>query len=158
MGTSLKGKNLLPEGANSFPKEQFIIVWNHIRWTPLNVTIFISHVRSCIMRATSVWLFCAYKWLKEAVRSEHYILIIEQSQNGMHIHRRRQYSILAAYPGSYSSVACCTLPDKRCLSHGMCLYQVIFVRGRQWRWINTKIDSYVIIASLKSESTWWADK
>ena len=27
MGTSLKGKNLLPEGANSFPYEHFLIVW-----------------------------------------------------------------------------------------------------------------------------------
>ena len=27
MGTSLKGKNLLPEGANSFLYEQFFIVW-----------------------------------------------------------------------------------------------------------------------------------
>ena len=27
MGTSLKGKNLLPEGANSFLYEQFLIVW-----------------------------------------------------------------------------------------------------------------------------------
>ena len=27
MGTSLKGKNLLPEGANSFLKEQFLKVW-----------------------------------------------------------------------------------------------------------------------------------
>ena len=27
MGTSLKGKNLLPEGANSFLLEQFLMVW-----------------------------------------------------------------------------------------------------------------------------------
>ena len=27
MGTSLKGKNLLPEGANSFLYEQFLVVW-----------------------------------------------------------------------------------------------------------------------------------
>ena len=27
MGTSLKGKNLLPEGANSFFYEQLLIVW-----------------------------------------------------------------------------------------------------------------------------------
>ena len=27
IGTSLKGKNLLPEGANSFLYEQFLIVW-----------------------------------------------------------------------------------------------------------------------------------
>ena len=27
MGTSLSGKNLLPEGANSFLYEQFLIVW-----------------------------------------------------------------------------------------------------------------------------------
>ena len=27
MGTSLKGKNLLPEGANSFFYEKFLLVW-----------------------------------------------------------------------------------------------------------------------------------
>ena len=27
MGTSLKGKNLLPQGANSFLEEQFLLVW-----------------------------------------------------------------------------------------------------------------------------------
>ena len=51
MGTYLKGKNLLPEGANSLLLEQFLMVWKnhfyHIRWPPLNVTIFITHVRSC---------------------------------------------------------------------------------------------------------------
>ena len=56
MGTSLKGKNLLPEGANSFPlrevpygmENQFY----HIRSPPLNVTIFITHMRSCVMGAS----------------------------------------------------------------------------------------------------------
>ena len=28
--TSLKGKNLLPEGANSFPYEQFLMVWKSL--------------------------------------------------------------------------------------------------------------------------------
>ena len=43
MGTSLRGKNLLPEGANSFlySMENY---FNHIKWPPLNVTIFITHV------------------------------------------------------------------------------------------------------------------
>ena len=48
METSLKEKNLLPEGANSFLYEQFLIVWkitfNYIKWSPLNVTIFITHM------------------------------------------------------------------------------------------------------------------
>ena len=59
-------------------------------------------------------------------------------------------------------------PDKRCLSHSMCLYQVIMPwwpdKGtcceivallewrRQWHWIDTKLDNDIIIASLKSES------
>ena len=29
MGTSLKGKNLPPEGANSFLYEQFLLVWKN---------------------------------------------------------------------------------------------------------------------------------
>ena len=44
MGTSLKGKNLLPEGANSFLYEQFLIV-SKITFI-LYVTISIKHVRS----------------------------------------------------------------------------------------------------------------
>ena len=53
-GNSLKGKNLLPEGANSFLLEQFLIVWK-ITFTTLgdlNVTIFITHVRNCLIVAT----------------------------------------------------------------------------------------------------------
>ena len=51
MGTSLKGNYLLPEGANSFLYEQFLIdrlenTFYHIKWPPLNVTIFITHVRN----------------------------------------------------------------------------------------------------------------
>ena len=47
MGTSLKGKNMLPEGAYSFLYEQFLkrVVWK-FTCTPLNVTIFISHLRN----------------------------------------------------------------------------------------------------------------
>ena len=37
MGTSLKGKNLLPEGAKSFLYEQFLIVWK-ITFDPIKVT------------------------------------------------------------------------------------------------------------------------
>ena len=51
MGTSPKGKNLLPEGANSFPYDMEIH-FCHIRCPPLNVTIFIMHVRNCVMGAT----------------------------------------------------------------------------------------------------------
>ena len=51
MGTSLKGKNSLPKGANSFLYEQFLIYsmehhFYHIKWPPLNVTIFTTHVRN----------------------------------------------------------------------------------------------------------------
>ena len=50
VGTSLKGKNLLLEGVNSFLYEQFLKVWknlfNHIKWPHLNVTIFIMHLRN----------------------------------------------------------------------------------------------------------------
>ena len=58
MGTSLKGKNLLPEGANSFLYEQFHVVWKyfyHIRGPHLDVTIFISHVRNCVMGTTPMY-------------------------------------------------------------------------------------------------------
>ena len=53
----------------------------------------------------------------------------------------------------------CTLPDKRCLSHGMCLYQVMMTLHVLSDAANDadstqKIDCYVIFASLKSESTW----
>ena len=53
----------------------------------------------------------------------------------------------------------CRLPDKLCLSHGMCLYQVMMTLV----FLNDvpndtesiqKIDKCVIFASLKSESTW----
>ena len=58
MGTSLKGKNLLQEGVKSefFPLRAVPYGienhFHHIRLPPLNVTIFITHVRSCLMRAT----------------------------------------------------------------------------------------------------------
>ena len=50
MGTSLKGKNLLPEGANSFflwavpySTENY---YYHIEWPPFYAAIFITHVRN----------------------------------------------------------------------------------------------------------------
>ena len=45
MGTSLKGKNLLPESLRAvlFGMENHFY---HIRLPPLNVTIFITHVRN----------------------------------------------------------------------------------------------------------------
>ena len=55
MATSLKGKNSLPEGADSCLKEQFLMVWKnhfyHIRLPSLNVT-FTTHVRNGEMGAT----------------------------------------------------------------------------------------------------------
>ena len=70
MGTSLEGKHLLPEGANSFLYEQYLIVWKityHIKWPPLNVTIFITHVRNLrnwhyANARCQVYLLLAYKW------------------------------------------------------------------------------------------------
>ena len=60
MGTSLKGKNLLPEGANSFLSEQFLVVWE-ITFTTLGelprVLLFL--LRSfiyCVMGATPISL------------------------------------------------------------------------------------------------------
>ena len=53
----------------------------------------------------------------------------------------------------------CMLPDKRCLSHGMCLYQVMMT----WHFLNgvandsewtQKNQSLRHIHELKSESTW----
>ena len=55
MGTSLKRKNILQEGVNSFLQEQSLVVWKSlylIRWPPLNGTDFITHVRNCVMGAT----------------------------------------------------------------------------------------------------------
>ena len=50
MGTSLKAKNLLPGGANSFLYEQFLIVREITFITlikpPLNVTFIITHMRN----------------------------------------------------------------------------------------------------------------
>ena len=55
-GTSLKGKNMLTEGANSFLYEQFLIVWKlllpHKVTPPLSFTIFIMHVRNCVIGVT----------------------------------------------------------------------------------------------------------
>ena len=60
MGTSLEGKNSLPapRGSEFFPlravpfgmENQF----HHIRWPPLSVTIFITHVHNYIMVATPI--------------------------------------------------------------------------------------------------------
>ena len=57
-GTSLKGKNVLPQGANSFLYEQFLMVWK-ITFTTLGALpclllhcIFIAHMRNCVMGAT----------------------------------------------------------------------------------------------------------
>ena len=59
MGTTFKGKNLLPEGSNSFPKEQFLMVWK-ITFTTLGdlpwMLLFITHRRNCLMGATSIHL------------------------------------------------------------------------------------------------------
>ena len=70
MGTSLKGKNSLQEGANSFLKEQFLmvlkIIFYQIRWPPLNVTswMLLFLLRTCVMAATpmtaQVSFFCTF--------------------------------------------------------------------------------------------------
>ena len=46
MGISLRGKNLLPEGANSFLYEQFLIVWTSHLVTSIECYYFITHVRN----------------------------------------------------------------------------------------------------------------
>ena len=50
MGTSLKGKNLLPEGADSCLKEQFLMVWK-ITFTILGC-LLTTDVRNGEMEAT----------------------------------------------------------------------------------------------------------
>ena len=56
MGTSLKGKHLLPEGANSFLYELFLIVWKitfiTISVILLNVTFLLRTCETCVMGAT----------------------------------------------------------------------------------------------------------
>ena len=51
MGTSYKGNNLSPFPLRAVPygTENHV---NPIRRPPLNVTIFITHVRNCVMEAT----------------------------------------------------------------------------------------------------------
>ena len=51
MGTSLKGKNLLPELPLRAVPYGMENPFYHIRCPPLNVTIFLPYVRNCIMRA-----------------------------------------------------------------------------------------------------------
>ena len=62
-------------------------------------------------------------------------------------------------PRLLAELNCCTLPDKRCLSYSMCLYQAMMTLHFFNDIANDaestqKIDHYVIFASLKSESTW----
>ena len=59
MRTSRKGKNLLPGGSEFFPlwavPYSMENHYDHIRWFPLNVTIFDTHVRNCVMGATPMF-------------------------------------------------------------------------------------------------------
>ena len=48
MGTSLKGKHLLPGGAVPYVMDNHFY---NIRRHPLNVSIFITHVDNCVMGA-----------------------------------------------------------------------------------------------------------
>ena len=56
MGTSLKGQNLLSEGANSFLYEQFLIVWKSTFITlsdlPLMLLFLLGRWLTCVMGAT----------------------------------------------------------------------------------------------------------
>ena len=57
MGTSLKWKNSLPEGGSEFFHLRPVPYgmenqYYHIRWLPLNNTIFITHVRNRVVGAT----------------------------------------------------------------------------------------------------------
>ena len=54
MGTSLKGKNLLPEGVNSFLDEHFLIVWKItcvLGAMPMSDTTLLSHIFSNCLHA-----------------------------------------------------------------------------------------------------------
>ena len=56
---SLKGKNLLPEGANSFLYWPFLLVLKSLlpHWvTSLECYYFITHMRNCVMGATPMSL------------------------------------------------------------------------------------------------------
>ena len=49
IGTSLKGQNLLPEGANSFLYEQFLIVWKITYNTPSDLPeLLLFLLRRCV--------------------------------------------------------------------------------------------------------------
>ena len=66
METSLKGKKFFPLRAVPYGMENQSY---HIRWPPLNVTIFIKHVRKCVMGATpmldSTELYKVYIWWQQ---------------------------------------------------------------------------------------------
>ena len=85
IGTALTGNSLLPDWANSFLYEQFLIAWEiyfiTIKWPSLNVSIFITNVRdlcngcyadvmSLILSGSSAlwglcyWIICLCHWWK----------------------------------------------------------------------------------------------
>ena len=83
MGTSLKGKNLLPEGANSFlvPRgSEFFPLravaytienhFYHIKRPPLNFTFYITHVRNCVIGASPMHTLAQPDQCLRSVRTE----------------------------------------------------------------------------------------
>ena len=117
----------------------------HIMWPSLNVTIFIMHMRNCVMGATPMlkWAYTKYGyryWRRpkldcyppppppppSAVDTSAVTIIggFAHMQSVQKHHGLAQIkSIFISYLSTY--LHCCTLPDKSCLSHGMCLYQVM---------------------------------
>ena len=72
---------------------------------------------------------------------------------------QQEYSRMVYQVTIHNNCRRCKLPDKRCLSHGMCLYQVMMTLHFLNDVANDanstqKIDHYVIFDSLKSKSTW----
>ena len=71
MGTSLKGKNLLPEGANSFLYEQFLIVWKITFITlsdlPCMILFLLRTCVTCVMDATPM---CITRFLKIVLKQK----------------------------------------------------------------------------------------
>ena len=96
-----------------------------------------------------------YNLLNKKILLEFHIK--EQKQiNGAYTSHSRFFYLLLVTSHINCILHFCTLPDKHCQSHGMCLYQVMiklhFLKDVTYHAESTKkIENYVIIASLKSE-------
>ena len=78
-GTSLKGKNLLPEGANSFLYDQYLIVWKITFITlsdlPWMLLFLLRRCATCVMGATPMHIVCLFFYKKTCKSTYIYLAI-----------------------------------------------------------------------------------